>query len=70
MKTVAEVRWYGEQLEQPGGSEWRRGREGKERRVRGFIGEVLMAITREKSTGVLLRRPFPLTEREGRGKGR
>jgi hypothetical protein len=37
-----------------------------ERRARGFIGEVLMAITREKSTGVLLRRPFPETERERR----
>jgi hypothetical protein len=43
-KTVAEVRCYGEQFEQPGGSELRRGREAKERRAQGFIGEVLMAI--------------------------
>jgi hypothetical protein len=44
MKTVAEVRCYGDQFEQPGGSELRRGRKGMERRARGFIGEVLMAI--------------------------
>jgi hypothetical protein len=35
MKTVAEVRCYGEQFEQPGGSELRGGRMGKERRARG-----------------------------------
>jgi hypothetical protein len=29
-----------------------------------LIGVVLMAITGEKSTGVLHRRPFPETERE------
>jgi hypothetical protein len=43
-KTVAEVRCCGEQFVQPGGSKLRRGRKGKERRVRGFIGEVFMAI--------------------------
>jgi hypothetical protein len=44
---------------------------GKERRAQGFIGEVLMAITRKKSMGgVLLRRPFPETEREGIAGGR
>jgi hypothetical protein len=35
-----------------------------------LIGVVLMAITREKSTGVLLRRPFPEVEREGEDCGR
>jgi hypothetical protein len=33
-----------ERFEQPGGSKSRRERKGKERRVRGLIGEVLMAI--------------------------
>jgi hypothetical protein len=47
----ADVRSSDEKFEQPGGSGSEERRMGKERRVRGFIGEVLMAITREKSTG-------------------
>jgi hypothetical protein len=64
------VRTSDEGFEQPGGPV--RGEEG--RGVRGgsgvHIGAVLMAITQEKSTGVLLRRPFPETEREGEDCGR
>jgi hypothetical protein len=47
----ADVQSSDEKFEQPGclGSEGRR--MGKERWARGFIGEVLMAITHEKSTG-------------------
>jgi hypothetical protein len=66
----ADVRTSDEKFEQPGGLV--RGEEG--RGVRGgcgvLIGMVLMAITREESTGVLLRRPFPKTEREGEDCGR
>jgi hypothetical protein len=68
----ADVRSSDEKFEQPGGSI--RGEEGRERRGGHgvLIGVVLMAITREKSTGggVLLRRPFPETEREGEDFGR
>jgi hypothetical protein len=67
---LADVRTSDEEFEQPGGPI--RGEVG--RGVRGgcevLIGMVLMAIIREKSTGVLLRRPFLETEREGEDCGR
>jgi hypothetical protein len=47
----ADVQSSDEKFEQPGGSGSEERRMGKERRARGFIGEVLMAITREKSMG-------------------
>jgi hypothetical protein len=68
-KTVAEVRCYGEQFEQPGGSELRRGREGKERRARGFIGEVLMAINLREITGGVTPASVSIPRREIRGRG-
>jgi hypothetical protein len=57
-------------FEQPGGPI--QGEKGREERggYKVLIGVVLMAITHEKSTGVLLRRPFPEMEREGEDCGR
>jgi hypothetical protein len=61
---VAESCSSGERFEQPGGVKPRRGRERKERRARGFIGEVWKAIyLREIKGGVT---PTRVTETERR----
>jgi hypothetical protein len=61
---VAESCSSDERFEQPGGVKPRRERERKERRARGFIGEVLKAIYLREIKGVVT--PAGVTETERR----